>query len=201
MTGAALTRRERLRTAAVAEIKDLARKLLVSGGPQAISLRAIAREMGMTAPAIYRYFPSLDALVLELTENLYEELRAEGEAVGNAVRADDHLVQLADMARAIRRWSVAQPEECALRFGTPLPAAGALQDLCAGPDSAGARFGAPFLAAFAQAWKRAPFSTPPRELIEARLAPHLAPYASHHGTDLPVEVVYAFLSAWTRLYG
>jgi len=48
-------RRERLRTATVAEIKDGARHLLVTGGPQAISLRAIARDMGMTAPAIYRY--------------------------------------------------------------------------------------------------------------------------------------------------
>ncbi|MCI0690009.1 MAG: hypothetical protein L0Y54_22660, partial [Sporichthyaceae bacterium] len=46
-----LTRRERLRTATVAEIKDLARRLLALGGAQAISLRAIARDMGMTAPA------------------------------------------------------------------------------------------------------------------------------------------------------
>ena len=69
------SRRERIRTATVAEIKALARRLLVGGGLAAISLRAIARDMGMTAPAIYRYFPSLDALVAELTEDLYDELR------------------------------------------------------------------------------------------------------------------------------
>src|SRR5688572_27661487 len=75
------TRRERIRSATVAEIKDHARQLLGSGGPPAISLRAIAREMGMTAPAIYRYFPSLDALVVDLVEDLYDELRLAVEAV------------------------------------------------------------------------------------------------------------------------
>src|SRR5882672_12208641 len=76
------TRRERLRTATVAEIKSLARRLLMAGGPHAFSLRAIARDMGMTAPAIYRYFPSLDALVAELAEDLYDELREATEAAG-----------------------------------------------------------------------------------------------------------------------
>lgn len=52
------TRRERLRTATLAEIKEGARRLLVTGGVDAVSLRAIARDMGMTAPAIYRYFPA-----------------------------------------------------------------------------------------------------------------------------------------------
>src|SRR5690348_8415032 len=55
-----VNRRERVRAATVQEIKDVARRQLVGDGPSAVSLRAIAREMGMTAPALYRYFPSFD---------------------------------------------------------------------------------------------------------------------------------------------
>jgi len=54
----ALSRRDRLRAATVQEIKQTARRLLVSQGPDAVTLRAIAREMGMTAPGLYRYFSS-----------------------------------------------------------------------------------------------------------------------------------------------
>jgi len=207
MTTTSPTRRERLRTATVAEIKDLARRLLVTGGPTAISLRAIAREMGMTAPAIYRYFPSLDALVVELTEDLYDELRESIEAARDGCPADGSaaeaspLAQLAEMARAFRRWSIAHPAEFGLMFGNPVPGVATFEDGCVTPDHAGARFGAPFLAGFARVWQRAPFPTPPAALIEARLGPHLAPYTAQHGTDLPVQVIYAYLSAWTRLYG
>src|SRR5690349_11177247 len=113
------SRRERLRSAAVAEIKGLARKLLVEGGAAAISLRAIAREMGMTAPAIYRYFPSLDALVMELTSDLYDELRETIEAARDASPPGEPLLQLAAMARAFRRWSIGHAAEFGLMFGNP----------------------------------------------------------------------------------
>ena len=59
----ALSRRDRVRAATTQEILQTARKLLVEDGPAAISLRAIAREMGMTAPALYRYFGSHDELL------------------------------------------------------------------------------------------------------------------------------------------
>jgi AcrR family transcriptional regulator len=195
------TRRERLRTAALAEIKDLARRHLVDGGPPAISLRAIARDMGMTAPAIYRYFPSLDALVVELTEDLYDELREAIEAARAAMPADAPIRQLAEMARAFRRWSIAHPAEFGLMFGNPVPGVASFEG-CINPDHAGARFGAPFLAAFAQLWRERPFATPPIEMLDAHLGQHLSPYlALQHGADLPLQVVYADLSAWIRLYG
>lgn len=193
------TRRERLRSATVAEIKGNARQLLVGGGPTAISLRAIARDMGMTAPAIYRYFPSLDALVAELAEDLYDELREAIEAAGRA--AAEPLAQLLEMARAFRRWSVGHPAEFALMFGNPVPGVTGFEADCVSPDHAGARFGAPFLAAFGEAWQHTPFQTPPVEVIEAELGPHLGPYRDTVGPDVPVQIVYAYLSAWTRLYG
>ncbi|MEE6261000.1 TetR/AcrR family transcriptional regulator [Plantactinospora sonchi] len=193
------TRRERLRTATVAEIKDGARRLLVTGGPPAISLRAIAREMGMTAPAIYRYFPSLEALVVELAGDLYDELRQQVQAARDAA-GEDPLTQLAAMARAFRAWSVAHPAEFMLAFGSPIPGIDTFEEACLDENHPGARFGAVFLRAFLELWHRAPFPTPPADLLHRRLAGSLGPLIRSHG-DLPVEVAYVFLTGWTSLYG
>ena len=114
------SRRERLRTATVAEIKDLARRLLVGGGPPAISLRAIARDMGMTAPAIYRYFPSLDALVAELTEDLYDELRETIEAARDPAPATTRARARRD-GPGVPALVVGHPAEFGLMFGNPVP--------------------------------------------------------------------------------
>jgi AcrR family transcriptional regulator len=195
------TRRERRRTATVAEIKDLARRQLTAGGPQSISLRAIARDMGMTAPAIYRYFPSLDALILELTEDLCDELR-EGIQAARGAAPTDPLRQLAEMARAFRRWSIAHPAEFGLMFGNPVPGVARLEGGCATTDHAGVRFDAPFLDAIARIWAQAPFPTPPIEVLEAQLGPHLGPCAGlPQVADQPIQIMYAYISGWTRLYG
>ncbi|HEY6276068.1 MAG TPA: helix-turn-helix domain-containing protein, partial [Streptosporangiaceae bacterium] len=58
-----LSRRDRVRAATADEIKQTARRILMAEGPDGVSLRAIAREMGMTAPALYRYFGSHDELI------------------------------------------------------------------------------------------------------------------------------------------
>jgi AcrR family transcriptional regulator len=196
------TRRERLRAATVHEIKDAARRMLVTGGPQAISLRAIAREMGMTAPAIYRYFPSLDALIGDLVDDLYDEIRRAVEEARDTA-PDDELRQLAEMARAFRNWSITHRAEFGLLFGTPVPEVASFEEHCLDPEHSGHRFGAVFLASFASLWHRAPFPTPPPETIADGLATSLEPYREAHGPDmdLPLEVMYLYLSSWTRLYG
>ncbi|MGI5213703.1 TetR/AcrR family transcriptional regulator [Plantactinospora sp. CA-290183] len=193
------TRRERLRTATVSEIKDGARRLLVTGGPQAISLRAIAREMGMTAPAIYRYFPSLEALVVQLAGDLYDELRQHVEAARDAAGAEP-TDQLAAMARAFRNWAVRHPAEFGLAFGAPTPGIDAFEEGCTDQNHPGARFGAVFMRPFLDLWHRAPFPVPPPELLDRRLADCLGPLRQQHG-EVPTEVAYVFLAGWTMLYG
>jgi AcrR family transcriptional regulator len=188
-----VTRRERMRIATVAEIKATARRLLAAGGPAAISLRAIAREMGMTAAAIYRYFPGLDALLRDLCTDLYNELSVVLEAVGET---EQPAARLAEMARTFRRWSVSHPAEFALMFGNPVAGAGALETGSA-LYAAGARFGAAFLGPFTELWRRNPVPLPAARQLAAELQPHFTMY----GDDLPVEAVYLFTSAWTRLYG
>ena len=73
-TATRLTRRERVRQATVMEIKAVARAQMAAEGTAGVTLRAIAREMGMTAPALYRYFGSRDELVTALVTDAYDAL-------------------------------------------------------------------------------------------------------------------------------
>ncbi|MFC6017381.1 TetR/AcrR family transcriptional regulator [Plantactinospora solaniradicis] len=193
------TRRERLRTAAVSEIKDGARRLLVTGGPQAISLRAIARDMGMTAPAIYRYFPSLDALIVDLAGDLLNELREHLEAARDAA-GEAPVAQLAATARAFRNWSVRHPVEFGLVFGSLVPGVDAFPENCGNEDDPGARLGAVFIVPLLELWHRSPFPVPPPAQADHRLAESLGPMRERH-PELPVEVARLMLSGWTMLYG
>ena len=68
------SRRDRVRAATVQEIKDTARRLLVQQGQDAATLRAIAGEMGMTAPALYRYFGSREELIKHVIADIFSEL-------------------------------------------------------------------------------------------------------------------------------
>jgi AcrR family transcriptional regulator len=198
MTTTTPSRRERLRRAAVADIKDAGRRLLVAGGPTAISLRAIARDMGMTAPAIYRYFESLDALVLAIVADLFEELRRTVETVAEE-HADDHpLTRIAHMARGFRRWSLVHPAEFTLMFGSPVLEV-AVHD---GPvNDASVRFGETFFTILGDFYAEHPFDAALPDLPHKDLHEVLQPYRDSYGDRFPLPVIYLFLASWTRLYG
>jgi len=197
MTTTTPSRRERLRSATVAEIKATARRLLREGGPAAISLRATARDMGMTAPAIYRYFPGLDALVVELVADLFDELRAAVERVADP----DPVDRLAAMSRRFRAWALANPGEFALVFGSPVPGVTQFDRHRAQLTDSGARFGAVFLDTVAAVHATRPLPPAPPADVAERFAAGLQPYLDAHGDRFPLEVVYAFVAGWTRLYG
>jgi AcrR family transcriptional regulator len=194
------TRRQRMRVAAIAEVKAAARELLTEGGPSRISLRAIARTMGLTPAAIYRYFPSLDALVASLRSDLFDEVRELLEAARDRTPGDDPLVRVGEMARAFRRWSIDHPAEFGLLFGPPLPGVNAEQAQPGAAQDPRFRFAATFLTEFTALWHQRPVNTPPVCLIEERLGRHLGPYTATH-RDIPLPVLFILLSAWTRLYG
>ena len=196
-----LSRRERLRAETVNEIKLAARRLLVAGGPAAISLRAIARELGLTAPALYRYFSSLDALILTTVTDLFADLRA---AVADAAAehaGEEPLARVGHMARAFRQWSLDRPAEFALMFGGPVPGVtpSAGQD---GPlIDAGARFGETFFTVLGEHYARHPFGGEAPDLPEPALRELFKPYLDTFGDRFPLPVIYLFVAAWTRLYG
>ncbi|GHJ49783.1 TetR family transcriptional regulator [Catellatospora sp. TT07R-123] len=189
-------RRERLRERTLAEIKELARAQLVAGGPAAVSLRAIARDMGMTAAALYRYFPALDALVIDLCTDLYGELRQACEAARDALGpAADAVPRLIAMARELRRWALAHRPEATLIFGPPLPGVGQFHELCVDLEHAGARFGIIFIEPMVELWRDG--RLPALDHVDLS---HLG-QALPNLPELPVEVAAVFLTSWTRLYG
>ncbi|MEV4423911.1 TetR/AcrR family transcriptional regulator [Streptomyces sp. R-07] len=118
---AARGRRERLRAETTAEIKDTALRLMASGGPDAITLRAIAREMGMTANAIYGYFATRDDLVTTLIDDVYSALADAVETAWATAPAEDPAARILAWARAFRAWALTNPEGFRLVYGDPVP--------------------------------------------------------------------------------
>lgn len=110
-------RRERLRAEMVGQIKRTARALLAAGGPSAMSVRAIAREIRVTPAAIYRYHPSLHTLVAAVQDDILDELTARLEVV--RARAERPATRLPDMARTLRHWALGNPAEFRLLFDHP----------------------------------------------------------------------------------
>lgn len=118
---ASTTARERARASLTAEIKEEARHQLAAVGAGALSLRAVARELGMVSSALYRYFPSKDDLLTALIIDAYN---AVGEVAETAVRAAGPRPPRARWiaaCHAIRAWALAHPHEYALIYGSPVP--------------------------------------------------------------------------------
>src|SRR4051794_14188154 len=113
------TARERVRAELTAEITDAARRQLAEVGASALSLRAVARELGMASSAVYRYFPSRDDLLTRLIIDGYDALGAAAET------ADDPSAAPQDrwlaVCRAVRTWALGHPHEYALLYGSPVP--------------------------------------------------------------------------------
>ena len=120
--------RARVRAEMTDEIKAVARRQLAENGAD-LSLRAVARDMGMVSSAIYRYFASRDDLLTALILDAYNSLGEACEAAGAVVSdRSDHLARWLAVAHALRDWAVARPAEYALIYGSPVPGYAAPQD-------------------------------------------------------------------------
>ncbi|AEH09983.1 regulatory protein TetR [Candidatus Protofrankia datiscae] len=116
-----LRRRDRLRAETVLEIKAIALRHMADGGAAALSLRAIAREMGMTAGALYSYYDTRDDMITALVTDIYTSVARRLEAVRAAAPADDPGAALVAVAMAYREWAVTNPQEYQLLYGSPIP--------------------------------------------------------------------------------
>lgn len=115
------TARERGRAELTRAIKDAARAQLAEHGAAALSLRAVARDLGMASSALYRYFASRDELLTALIIDAYDDLGATcEEADREAVGLGPGRRWLA-VGRALRGWALAHPHEFALVYGSPVP--------------------------------------------------------------------------------
>ncbi len=127
--------RERARAELTGEIVRLARRQIEQEGAANLSLRAIARDLGMVSSAIYRYFGSRDELLTRLIIDSYERVGEAVEQADAAVRRrSDFLARWRATCGALREWAVAKPAEYSLIFGTPVPGYAAPPDTI-GPAS------------------------------------------------------------------
>ena len=193
-----VNRRERVRAATVQEIKDVARRQLVTDGQAAVSLRAIAREMGMTAPALYRYFPSFDHLVRSLVGDLFGEACTAMEDARDLLPGDDADGRLIAVCRTFRAWAVGHRAEFGLLFGAPV---GGGTELMPATQAGGARFNAIFFGLFADVWRKHSFPAPATDDLDPRLVQQLTAFRQSSGETLPLGVLAVILSAWARIYG
>ena len=113
--------RARVRAELTREIADVARRHLASDGAAALSLRAVARELGMASSAVYRYFPSRDELLTTLIVDAYDALGDAAERADAACPPDDLRGRFRATCRAARDWALAHPHEYALIYGSPVP--------------------------------------------------------------------------------
>ncbi|MFD9945126.1 TetR/AcrR family transcriptional regulator [Nonomuraea sp. NPDC059023] len=118
---ASRTARERVRAELTKEIADIARRQLATEGAGGLSLRAVAREMGMVSSAIYRYFPSRDDLLTTLIIDGYNAIGECVERADAAVDRGDHLGRWLAVCHAVRDWALTNPHEYALLYGSPVP--------------------------------------------------------------------------------
>jgi AcrR family transcriptional regulator len=191
-----MNRRERLREATKAEIKEVARLQLAQGGPGAISLRAIARDMGMTAAAIYRYYDSLEALTDDLYADRYAALTKE--VVAAQAGQSDPVERLRHACRAFRHWALAHPQEFALICGAPVVSVS--EAVPANPKmQAAVDFTLAFVEPFAAAWRTR--SGPPVRLVSGVAESLDGPLVAVLLDALPVEGVVYFVNGWARLSG
>jgi AcrR family transcriptional regulator len=145
VAGSAQSPRARYREQTRAEIKEIALRQLAEGGTGAVALTRIAKEVGLSGPALYRYFDSRDALLTDLIRDAYADLAAAVTEAAEALpAATSPRARLRALATACRNWAVAQPHRYLLIQGTPLPGYTAPAETV---DSARAVLG-PFLTAF-----------------------------------------------------
>jgi AcrR family transcriptional regulator len=120
--------RERVRAELTAEIKALARRQMATEGATSLSLRAIARDLGMVSSAVYRYFPSRDDLLTALIIDSYNELGEAAERADAVGDRDDLRGRWRRVSDAAFTWAKANPSEYSLIFGTPIPGYAAPND-------------------------------------------------------------------------
>ena len=195
-----MSRRDRLRAETSAQIKAIALKLMADGGPDAISLRAIAREMGMTAGAIYSYFPTRDDLVTTLVGDLYTSVVEAAENARDAVPEDNPGGRIMAWARAVREWALANPEGFRLIYGDPVPGYRPPED---GPGKeAEVRACTGLVGLIAGAWPTAgPLETDNREYAWADFDPALVTHVREDFPKLPPAALARTLRMWGRMHG
>ena len=213
------TRRERQRQATFDEIVDVSRRLLRTG--EDVSIRAVAQEMGLTPPALYRYVDSHAELLTLVARSIFEDVVAAMTVARDDQAADDPSAQVVAASAAFRAWALRNRTEFQMVF-----ASGASMELdeaarakaaqapvqitsladCLPPDSGVHLFAAFFSEIFGRLWLRYQFAIPTDDELDPELLEilrsEIKPDEVTDGLGSPSPgMVWMFERAWARLYG
>jgi AcrR family transcriptional regulator len=178
-------------------IKETAWKQTAEYGAAALSLRAIARELKITAPAIYNYFPSRDHLVTALIVDAYNSLADAQEASLVNIAVDKYSARLSALGMAYREWAVTYPQRYQLIFGTPIPNYYAPEEVTLPPA---ARALIPLTKAIQDISTAGDLRTERFAKMTPKLKSMLAGWQKiEGGSDL--EVLFLALVIWSRVHG
>ena len=186
--------RARARIEVTAAIKDEARRQLAEEGAAKLSLRAVARELGMVSSALYRYFPSRDDLLTALIIDAYDALGAAAEAAHAKVADDEYVRRWGAVCEAVRTWALRHPHEYALIYGSPVPGYSAPETTV----PAASRVGLLLIGIVRDACQGPGVARPP---LPAELKAEARRMTDELAPDLPPETVAALVAAWAQLYG
>lgn len=192
------TRREQRRAETVREIKALAMEQVSQGGPDAVSLSKIVREMSMSPAAVYRYFDNRDALLADLVVDAYDELAGHLVAIDReTASAGEHL---AAVLRGTRNWALQHPNSYLLIFQTSI---GSGQDFAIERTvPAASRSMAVIVDALAAVTSGHPAVPTEPPSADTEMSQVIRTWAARSAfDDIPVEVLTLAVLSWTRLHG
>lgn len=203
MNSAPRTARERARAEITTEILQAARQQLTRVGPGELSLRAVAREVGMVSSAVYRYFPSRDDLLTALLISAYDELGSVAETADASVRRRDQFARRWLVScQAIRAWAVEHRGDYALLYGSPVAGYAAPQATVPAASRVTTALVRIAVQAHAARTDAPPDVAIPRKLHRTLAGARDFAKALHDGAgDPPDELIVRTVMAWSTVFG
>ena len=180
------------------DIVRIGRAHLATDGAAAVSLRAVARDLGLVSSAVYRYVASRDELLTLLVVDGYDELGDAVDAALEQVERSDHAARLVTIGRAVRTWALAEPATYALLFGSPVPGYEAPSEQTTGP---GTRVVGRLVEVWEDAWRAGAIDLDETPLAPRRLSRDLGRIRREMGITAPDRLVARGLFAWAALFG
>lgn len=192
------TPRERARQHTMAQILTIGRRHLAEHGAAALSLRAVARDLGVVSSAVYRYIRSRDELLTLLVVDGYTAMGDAADAAVATAAADDFAAKFRALARAVREWALAESARYGLLFGSPVPGYAAPAEQTTAP---GTRVVIQLVTILEGAWRQGMLRVPNSTVVSPELAADIASIREEMELTVPDAVVARGVLVWAALFG
>ena len=181
------------------QIKAVARQQMAEHGTAGLSLRGIAREMGITAPAIYNYFARLEDLITALIVDAFTSLAAAMEAAEAAAPSDRPYDKIMALCLAYREWAIVHPTVFQLIYGNPIPGYRAPEELTIPLARR------PFLGLFRwfiRAYQAGELTIPAEyQAVPPAMTEGIGSWKRLSGIEMPDALLGLLMSGWARIHG